>query len=396
MEIIESSTDALERVLAGIGPPEDILVRERGAYAAIAQGATNIVIFGYGFLGKLALSSAINAGSNVVAIADNDPSHWGQTPGGVPVMSPQEAIRRHNADAAFVVAIFNGTPARRQLAELGCTRIIPYPIFHWEFSRFIATEDGLELPHRILDSVNDLRRAYQLLSDAASRAEFAAQVRWRCSIDYDCLSPPGSLTDMYYAPDLVRLRPDEVLVDCGAFDGDSIRAFIGRAGGRFRHIYALEPDAKNRNRLESCLVSEPKHVAERITVFPFAVGERDTTVFFNPIGAMGSRIAADGAESVECRKLDGLIEEPAPTFIKLDVEGAELEAIQGAVETIQKVRPILAVCAYHKCAHLWKIPLLLHSLLPEYRFFFRRYAEECWETMYYAIPPERLIPGDAS
>jgi hypothetical protein len=61
--------------------------------------------------------------------------------------------------------------------------------------------------------------------------------------------------------------------------------------------------------------------------------------------------------------------------------------------TIRKARPILAVCAYHKCEHLWEIPLLIHDILPDYEISLRRYAEECWETVYYAIPPERIMSG---
>jgi|ERR1700722_1820262 FkbM family methyltransferase len=383
--------NALDRVLAALGPPDEVLARERCAYTAIAGDVTNVVIFGYGFLGKLALSGATNAGLNVVAVADNNSSNWGRTPDGILVMSPQDAVARHNRDAAFIVAIFNSARPRQQLAELGCAKIVPYPIFHWQFSRFIPMEDGLELPHRILENANEMQRGFRLLGDAASREEFAIQVRWRCSLDYDCLPSPAPLTDMYYAPDLVRLIPNEVLVDCGAFDGDSIRAFLERTDGVFRRIYAFEPDANNRARLEACILSLPADQARRIEVMPFGVGDSDETMSFNLTGAMGSRIAADGVETIECRRLDNLLKDPAPTFIKLDIEGAELEGIHGAAETIGRTRPIMAVCAYHKCDHLWKIPVLLNKILPDYHLFLRRYAEECWETMYYAIPPERLV-----
>jgi hypothetical protein len=74
----------------------------------------------------------------------------------------------------------------------------------------------------------------------------------------------------------------------------------------------------------------------------------------------------------------------------MDIEGAEPRAILGAAATIRASQPILAICAYHKCEHLWTLPILIKNALPEYEIFLRRYAEECWETVYYAIPPERL------
>ena len=75
----------------------------------------------------------------------------------------------------------------------------------------------------------------------------------------------------------------------------------------------------------------------------------------------------------------------------MDIEGSEFDAIMGAGKVIERCRPVMAVCAYHKCDHLWIIPKLLKAANPDYRIFLRRYAEDCWETVYYAVPPERLV-----
>jgi hypothetical protein len=73
----------------------------------------------------------------------------------------------------------------------------------------------------------------------------------------------------------------------------------------------------------------------------------------------------------------------------MDIEGAEPDALEGARALIQRERPVLAICAYHRCEHLWTLPPLLKSLLPSSHVSLRRYAEECWETVYYAVPSER-------
>jgi hypothetical protein len=96
-------------------------------------------------------------------------------------------------------------------------------------------------------------------------------------------------------------------------------------------------------------------------------------------------------QEVDCRSLDSVFADTVcPTLIKMDIEGAELDAITGAGKTIVRCRPIVAACAYHKCDHLWVIPKLLKAANPDYQIFLRRYAEDCWETVYYAVPPERL------
>jgi FkbM family methyltransferase len=384
---VESSLDPLDDTLSSISLPDATPCFKAG------DGVEGVVILGCGYLGKFALEGARRAGLNVLAFADNNQTNWGQRIDGIEVMSPQEAIHRFNDDAFFVVAIYNGTTPRKQLAELNCKRIVPYPLFFWRYSQHMPFEDRLELPHRVIEHPDAIRAGYALLSDAKSRLEFAAQIRWRCSLDYECLPKPDPADEMYYPPDLFSLSAEEVLVDCGAFDGDSIRMFLERTHGRFRHIYAIEPDAKNRAALDKYLTLLPGDLAQRISVLPFGLSDCDEVVSFSASGTVGSRVVAgSGSESIQCRRLDGILDGPSPTLIKMDIEGAEPRAIPGAATTIRASRPILAICAYHKCEHLWTLPVIIKNALPEYEIFLRRYAEECWETVYYAIPPDGLRP----
>jgi FkbM family methyltransferase len=228
------------------------------------------------------------------------------------------------------------------------------------------------------------------MADDRSRVEFAAQIAWRCSLDYGVLPPPDPPGDMYFKTDIFRLSGTEALVDCGAFDGDSIRMFLGHTSGAFRVIYALEPDPANRARLRDYVLTIPEPARDRIVILPYGAGDRTGRVSFEASGTVGARMSSGGGTAIECRRLDDIAMADPPTFIKMDIEGAEPLALAGAIGTIRKARPILAVCAYHKCEHLWTLPRLIASALPDYRIFLRRYAEECWETVYYAVPPSRV------
>jgi len=95
-------------------------------------------------------------------------------------------------------------------------------------------------------------------------------------------------------------------------------------------------------------------------------------------------------DNVTCTKLDNVLMEP-PTYIKMDIEGAELEALWGARKLLKEHKPVLAICAYHTSDHLWEIPLLIHAIQPDYKLHLRRYAEGAWELVWYAIPAERVI-----
>ena len=391
----------MHHILAGF-PSRDILqARERQAYDQIAGGVRRVVVFGSGYLGKVIARGAQTAGLDVVAFADNSEAKQGSEVMGIPVLPPNLAVAQYNHNAVFVVGIFHSGSPHTQLRSLGCERLVSFPLFYWRFAKFLP-EGLIGLPHRILDDSAEIAHAYDLLSDDDSREEFAAQIRWRMTLDETCLSQHQPLAEMYFAPDLVRLSEQEVLLDGGAFDGDSIQLFLDRVNGRFRHIFALEPDPRNRLRLQSFIASHPGQIAAQISLLPYGLSNTNETVSFTVTGTMGSQITPDSipqsggernTESIEVRRMDDLIlrSGPGPTFIKMDIEGAEPHAIEGATETIRWARPIMAVCAYHQCRHLWTLPKLLKAALPDYRIFLRRYADDCWETVYYAIPPERCI-----
>ncbi|MFZ0964150.1 MAG: FkbM family methyltransferase [Terriglobia bacterium] len=372
--------------------PEETAQRMRDGYERAAlSGAGKVVIFGVGQLGQFLLPAVRSAGLEPLAYCDNNSRHWGVEIDGVPVMSPADALRRYGDRASFLLALYNATPVHRQLSELGCRHIVRYPLLYWRYADFIPDE-RLALPQRILEQAAEMKPAYELLSDEESREEFRAQVRWRCLLDYDCLPQPHPPGDIYFPPDLVSLLPEEVFIDCGAFNGDTIRSYLAKAEGRFRHIYAFEPDAANLHALGSYLESLAPGTASRITVQPFAIGERDETVRFNAHGSVGSKVVESGGTvEVECRRLDSAIAEGMdPTYVKMDIEGAEAGAIAGATKTVARCHPVIAACAYHYPEHLWILPKLLKAASPSYRIYLRRYAEECWETVYYAVPPGRL------
>jgi FkbM family methyltransferase len=374
-------------------PRERMEARAAGEFDRIAAPFENrIVLFGSAHLGKLALTGLRAAGVEPLAFCDNNSRLWDTRIEGVPVLSPATAAAQYGDSAAFVTTIYNPAVLRSQLRELGCGRVVPYPALFWKYWRSMPGEDRLELPHRILERASEMGPAYEMLSDEKSRREFCAQIRWRCLLDSNCLPQPDPSRDMYFPPDLWSMSPREVFVDCGAFDGDSIRGFLQKTAGRFGHIHAVEADAANVQSLRRYCAELPADVSARITVLPHAVGKEDGTVRFCAGGLESSKVAQTGATlEVECRSLDSALDRDCPTLIKMDIEGAELDALLGAAKTMARCHPVMAVCAYHKCDHLWIIPKLLKAAHPDYQIFLRRYAEDCWETVYYAVPPERSV-----
>ena len=364
-----------------------------GIFDRIAGPCANAaVIFGCGQLGRFVLPALRHAGIEALAYCDNNMQRHGTEIDGVQVISPAEAVAQYGDRAFFLTAVYNASAIQRQLRELGCRRIVSYPVFFWKHSGSLPGEERLELPYRIREQASEIPSAFELLADEKSRCEFLTQLRWRCLMDYSCLPGHDSPRDMYFPADLFRLTDEEVLVDCGAFDGDSMQTFLERTADRFRRIFVVEPDPANLAALAARVSAYPAEIAARITTLPYALGSENGVVRFRADGDVGSKVAAGGTVELPCRTLDTLFaDRHAPTLIKMDIEGAETAAIPGAAEVIARCRPILAVCAYHRCDHLWIIPKLIARVYPGAKIILRRYAEECWETVYYAVPPERLV-----
>ena len=387
-----SDLEQLETILRRIEaePTDTVRARERSAFDDLASPlGERLVLFGAGPLGKSVLAGLRKAGVEPLAFADNSRDLWHRQVMGLPVLSPTEAAERHGKTACFVVTIYQGSSARRQLASLGCERVVACAPLLWKYADIFIPQCSLELPHRFGEQCHSIRQCYAMLGDEPSKRELREQLLWRYWLDFSALSPPLDASDTYFPMDLLSPVPDEVFVDCGSFDGESTRRFNRHWGEEFRHVFAFEPDPVNRGALASNV--KAMGIGDRVTVMPYAVGNTNGHVSFACNSSVTSRVTTPGAGSaIECRRLDDIEWPLMPTYIKMDIESAEPEALAGASELLRRHQPVLAVCTYHRSEHLWQIPNLIRSISPEYHLFLRRYAEECWEGVCYAIPKRRL------
>ncbi len=387
-----NDVEQLESILRRIDAetPEAAMARERRIFDDLANPlGERLVLFGAGPLGRDVLAGLRKAGVEPLAFGDNNPKSQGREVMGLSVLSAAEAVDLYGQKACFVVTIYQGSSVRRQLEALGCQRVVAYAPLLWKYADVFIPQCGLELPHRFREQFAAIRECYAGLGDELSRRDVREQLLWRYWLDFSVLSPPLDAKDTYFPFDLLSPIPDEVFVDCGSFDGDSIGSFHRHWRGEFRHAFAFEPDPANRAALASNM--EAMGIGDRVTVIPYAVGNTNGQVSFACNSSKGSHLTTQAAGSaIECRRLDDIDWPLIPTYIKMDIESAEPQALAGAAELLRRHQPVLAVCTYHRSEHLWQIPNLIRSISPGYRVFLRRYAEECWEGVCYAIPEHRL------
>jgi FkbM family methyltransferase len=381
----------LDRLLSE--PVDSAVERARTAFdRAVEPHGKRLVLFGAGNMGRRVLARLRQDGIMPLAFADNLESNQGTLVDGLPVLRPEEAAAQYGRDAAFVVTIYsyrhNFPDTRKQLLDLGCKNIVSVVPLRWKYHGTFLPYLRDDLPHKVLLHKDLIRGAFALWSDHDSRREYVAQVAWRLHADFDVLGRPES-HPQYFPPDLFHLTDDEHFVDVGAYDGDTVREFLALRRENFSRLLALEPDPRSFQRLLLYLQTLPTAVGAKIAAKPFAAGNRSCRVRFAADAAPSSTLSAQGSVEVECIRLDDLLAGSRPTYIKMDIEGSEPEAIQGCQRLLREVRPVLAACVYHGPDHLWSIPLAIHRLVPDFLFFLRPHTFECWDTVCYALPPER-------
>ncbi|OON96595.1 MAG: hypothetical protein ATN32_06265 [Candidatus Epulonipiscium fishelsonii] len=174
-----------------------------------------------------------------------------------------------------------------------------------------------------------------------------------------------------YFDSIVKLSQDEIFVDLGALYGGTSIEFARRTNYTYKQIYIFEPDSLSYERTKNNIT---KADLKNVEIFNIGGWSKKDTLSFNNTGVGRSKISDNGTSKVEVDSLDNVLGDTPVTFIKMDIEGAELEALIGAKEIIQKYKPHLAISVYHKPEDIFEIPLYIKKLVPEYKLYIRHYG----------------------
>lgn len=194
---------------------------------------------------------------------------------------------------------------------------------------------------------------------------------------------PFSDKPQYFEDKIVSFSENEVFVDCGAYNGDTVLEFareLRKAGiPSYKKIFAFEADPKNAEDMRENLAGY-----DNVEIIPKGVYDRACTLCFDDAGTTGSRISDDGIK-IEVTSIDEVVGDEEVTFIKMDIEGSELMALKGAEKTIKRCRPKLAVCVYHRVEDLVTIPQYIQSLGLGYKLYLRNYKANALDCVLYAV-----------
>jgi FkbM family methyltransferase len=392
-----------ETAIATLIPLREILTesisavkkREASALGQILRAHQNrVVIFGCGALGRKVIEKLQELGIRPLALCDNNELLWGTAIQGISVLSVQQAAAQFGSNALFLVAVWNPqhwyVETEQQLKSAGVKFITSYAPLFWRFPEDLLPVFLLnDLPSKVYEAKDAVLEAENLWADDDSLQIYRANIHWRALGDPSHL-PPRPSENTYFPADIFNLSPNECIVDCGAYDGDTVKLVLQRYGSEFAAIYAIEGDVVAFEELRAYAATLPPDTRGKIHPIHCAVGGTRTVVQFTSDGTTGLTRNDNHDLDVQCYPLDDIsIAQPA-TLIKMDIEGDEYDALLGAHNMIARDKPLLAICVYHTQEDIWRIPLLIHSMLPEHSLFLRAYEGDGFQTVVYAVPKNRV------
>lgn len=245
--------------------------------------------------------------------------------------------------------------------------------------------DEVATPALLQDQAEKIERVYRNLADDQSRQVLAGALNYKLSgkISYLEKITTRRRDDLQ----LLALGRQEVYVDGGAYNGDTVQEFMELTGDSYAQIYACEPDVRNFKKLQAA--AREKNW-ERVQCVPQGLWSSSGTLDFSASSGRQAALLtelgpAKKAVPVSVISLDELVGKAQATYIKLDVEGAELPVLSGAGQQLAG-RPKLFLAAYHHDRDLWEIPLALWALQPDYKLYLRKhpYVPD-WELNFIAI-----------
>lgn len=340
-----------------------------------------VVVFGAAKLAPYFIEYFLSKKTNILALADNDKNKIGKKLFGLRVISKKILFKEFGKNVQIVIASVHYGEISKELKKIGFDYVFS-PMFFFTLSHkyfnILTWKNNIDL---IFKNKKKIRSVFALLSDERSRKIYTEIIRFRLTFDQSIFNKVKDNNVEYFDKKIIKLLPNEIFLDGGAYDGDTIKTFIKESKNIFKKIYAFEPDDKSFVELNQCL----KELSDdRITCYKIGLGKNKEKLRFTNEGNLQSKISKSGETTINIDTIDSL-KDIAFTYIKLDIEGFEKQALMGGKKTIKKYKPKLAICLYHNIEDLWEMPDLVNKINPKYKFYLRHYTDFLFDTICYAI-----------
>jgi len=356
---------------------------------APAWKGRKIVIYGAGGFGRdLAKALLLQPNAGILGFLDQNAS-------GQPVYGDLRAYNLESETAkrwlaknpVVMIGVYNFTASLREikalLIQFGFSTVLTPMDAYLHLSKELGWRYWMGTPQDYVGAAEPIEQACALWADQASERQFLETLLFRLEFDLERVASPTGPSFQYADPTLPRWQEPVRMVDGGAFIGEEFQTLLDH-GYQFAAIHAFEPEAVNfKKLLITTLAFRPE---TQISLWPCGLWSSTCRMNFSEGAGPASKFSETGPALLPVVALDDVLHGQPINLIKLDIEGAEPEALRGARRLIEKYRPGLAVCLYHYPHHLWSLPLWVKGLNLDYRLHFRVHGHNTLETVLYAIP----------
>lgn len=347
----------------------EILLNKKSSWEKIKESGLPVVIYGMGNGADKVLDEFIRLDILVAGVTASNDFVRGQSFRGFTVKKLSEF------DGEFIVAVAFATCIPQVMEHIFSLSkkyrvIVPcVPVFGDEiFNREFVEKNS--------DSIN---AAYALFEDEESKRIFRGCTEFIFCGELDVLQSITSDKDEVFE-NILKLGENEAFLDLGAYRGDTVEEFLNYTNGKYEHIIALEPDRRSHKKLAAYAEGR-----ENMITVQKAVSDRDAVARFNSAAGRQSSFS-DKGEEIETVTVDTLCGGKRITYVKMDVEGAEYEALSGGENTLKMQKPKLNIALYHRSCDIFCLPLKIASINSGYKFFIRRHPYiPCWDMNLYCV-----------
>ncbi|GIP21748.1 FkbM family methyltransferase [Paenibacillus sp. J22TS3] len=361
-------------MLTIIDKKDEIKSLKKELIESLQNPGTSIYIMGRNNYSTIVIKQLIEEGIQINGVID-DTNKSVSSFMGIDVCRTDQVPRNSTVICCVIEGRLHSALKRLKLSDI--SGILTY------FDLYLFDEEKYPAPiffgGNVIDIENNQEEYHWLasiLDDQVSLDTLERLIDFRFNCNVEAMSGFTYRVDQQYFDQIVLKDEDEVFVDCGGYDGQTTLKFINEHPG-YKSAYVLEPSPELYENIKTIMAPYP-----RVKVLPYAAYREDCELLFDSTMDSASSISVQGNVNVSGAKLDTLIDGPI-TFLKFDVEGAELDALIGSENIIRSYKPKIAVCVYHDQSHFWKIPRLILKYCSEYKVSLRHYTEGTFETVMY-------------
>ncbi len=227
--------------------------------------------------------------------------------------------------------------------------------------------------------LNEIEHAYSLLADEASKKVFEDIIKFQITGELEyCFRCESDKNEAF---DILGLGENESFLDLGAYRGDTIEEFLNNTKS-YDRIVAVEPDKRTYQKLLANCDGINGFIA-----LNNAIWSENRTLSFDGNKGRGATAQDNAKEEISAISVDYIIDNYGKfTYLNIDVEGAEKEMLQGAINTLQQHNPKLCMAVYHRSEDIFSLINEVNIINPDYRIYLRHHPHiSFWDTNLYCI-----------